>query len=272
MSPHRQLITARHDAILRRNTSRSVETDERLNILVIADVHANLVALEAVLRDCPSVDGLWNLGDSVGYGPRPGQCLTLLRGSNPLMTLAGNHDLAAIGALSLAAFNPTAQAAARWTARNLTEPQRAHLASLPAMTTDQGFTLVHGSPRDPIWEYVTDSRTAAAALRDIETDVCFVGHSHVAMYATLQAHQTRPELFSLAYGQTLELGSARFLINPGSVGQPRDRDPRAAYAILDTERGTLTGHRVDYDIVATQRQIYEAKLPALLAERLADGV
>lgn len=247
------------------------ETEQPLKILVIADVHANLVALEAVLRDCPTVEGHWNLGDSVGYGPRPGHCLTLLQNSSPLVTLAGNHDLASIGALDLAAFNPVAQAAARWTVRHVTDDQKRYLRSLPAHTTDAGYTLAHGSPREPIWEYVTDTTTVAAAFRHAKTNVCFVGHTHVAMYARLMPGQPRPELHALHDGDTLELGSARFLINPGSVGQPRDRDPRAAYALLDTDRGTVTAHRIDYDIALTQRQIAEAKLPHLLGERLAFG-
>ena len=243
-----------------------------MKVLVVSDVHANLIALEAVLAACPAYDAVWNLGDTVGYGPRPRECLDLMvdHGANP--TLVGNHDLACIGAVDLAEFNPVAQIASRWTALQLGLDHRAYLKGLPAMTTACGYTLAHGSPRAPIWEYVASAAIATENFAYFETDVCLIGHTHIAMYAVLREDQPTAEIQSLRDGETLDLHGARFLVNPGSVGQPRDRDPRAAYAVLDTDRGTLTGYRVEYDIAKTQRQMALADLPDLLITRLSVGM
>lgn len=242
-----------------------------MNVLLISDVHANLVALEAVYRACPSPDAIWNLGDSVGYGPRPGACLDLLieRGADP--ALVGNHDLACIGRLDLAAFNRVAQAACRWTSRQLTPTHVAYLGALPAATTVVGYELAHASPRSPIWEYVDSAGVATEILRGLDADVCFVGHTHVASFALLRDRETRAQMHPLEDGQILDLHAGRYLVNPGSVGQPRDRDPRAAYALLDPDRGILTAHRVEYDIAETQRQMADANLPEQLISRLRSG-
>ncbi|MDP9367390.1 MAG: metallophosphatase family protein [Chloroflexota bacterium] len=242
-----------------------------MNILVVSDVHANLVALEAVLADAGSVDALWNIGDTVGYGPRPGECLDVMidREANP--ALVGNHDLACLGRLNLAEFNPVARAAAEWTALRLSPEHRAYLSDLPPLTTAHGYTLAHGSPRAPIWEYITSASLATANFPHFDTDVCLIGHTHVAMYAELLPHRAAADVRPFQDGETLDLSSARFLVNPGSVGQPRDRDPRAAYAILDTERRTITAHRVEYDIRATQLQMAQSGLPEVLIQRLAYG-
>jgi diadenosine tetraphosphatase ApaH/serine/threonine PP2A family protein phosphatase len=243
-----------------------------MKVLIVSDVHANLVALEAVMADCVPYDALWNIGDTIGYGPRPRECLDLMvdRGANPV--LVGNHDLACIGEVDLAEFNPVAQIASRWTALQLGLDHRAYLKGLPAMTTAAGYTLAHGSPRAPIWEYVTNIAIATENFAHFETDVCFIGHTHIAMYAMLREDQPLAEIHSLRDGETLDLLKARYLVNPGSVGQPRDRDPRAAYAVLDTERGTVTGHRVEYDIAKTQRQMALANLPDVLITRLSVGM
>lgn len=242
-----------------------------MNILIVSDVHANLLALEAVLADAGSVDALWNIGDTVGYGPRPRECLDVMmdREANP--ALVGNHDLACLGVLDLTDFNPVARAAAEWTTLQLKPQHSAYLSSLPPMTTAHGYTLAHGSPRAPVWEYVTSAAVAAANFSHFDTDVCLIGHTHVAMYAELSEDQAVAHVRPLRNGDTLDLSSARFIVNPGSVGQPRDGDPRAAYAILDSERRTVTAHRVAYDIGATQHQMERVGLPDVLIQRLAYG-
>jgi diadenosine tetraphosphatase ApaH/serine/threonine PP2A family protein phosphatase len=242
-----------------------------MKILVVSDIHANLAALKAVLADAPSVDRLWNLGDTVGYGPRPGECLEEIRARDASPALVGNHDLACIGAVNLAEFNPVAQAASRWTARQLTADHRAYLKDLPSATATDGVTLAHGSPRDPVWEYVTTAAVATANFACFETGLCLVGHTHQAMHAELDPGESIARVRPLTDGATVDLSAGRHLINPGSVGQPRDRDPRAAYAILDTDAATLTATRVEYDILATQRGMERAGLPEVLRARLALG-
>lgn len=243
-----------------------------MKVLIVSDIHANLVAFEAVLADCKDFDAIWNIGDTIGYGPKPRECLDRLvdLGAHPV--LVGNHDLACIGEVDLAEFNPVAQIASRWTALQLGMDHRAYLCSLPALTTVDGFTLAHGSPRAPIWEYVTTAAVATENFACFDTSVCFIGHTHIAMYAVMRVGSTTAELYPLRHGDTIDLQSGRFIINSGSVGQPRDRDPRAAYAVLDTDRGTVTAHRVEYDVTATQRQMALANLPEVLIQRLAHGI
>lgn len=242
-----------------------------MNILIVSDIHSNLVALDAVLADVPSFDAIWNIGDTIGYGPRPRECLDRMVDlfANPV--LVGNHDLACIGEVDVAEFNPVAQVASRWTALQLGMDHRAYLQDLPAITTVNGYTLAHGSPRSPIWEYVTSVAIATENFACFDTDACFIGHTHIAMYALLKEDSPTAEIHPLRPGDTLDLLKGRYLINPGSVGQPRDRDPRAAYAVLDTSRGLLTAHRVEYDVAATQRQMALASLPDGLITRLAHG-
>ena len=241
-------------------------------VLLVSDIHGNQAALEAVLAAQPTFDALWNLGDTVGYGPRPRECLDLVVGHGADPSLAGNHDLAAVGTLDLAEFNPVARRAAQWTGAQLGAEHRAYLLARPVMTTASGYTLAHGSPRAPVWEYVTGTEAATANFAFFATDVCFVGHTHVAMVAAMRGGQPRAEVRPLRAGETVDLTAARYLINPGSVGQPRDRDPRAAFAVLDTERATVTARRVSYDVAATQRQMEEAGLPEALIARIALGV
>jgi diadenosine tetraphosphatase ApaH/serine/threonine PP2A family protein phosphatase len=243
-----------------------------VKVLLISDIHANLVALEAVLASCTEFDAVWNLGDTIGYGPRPRECLDRMVDlfANPV--LVGNHDLACIGEVDIAEFNPVAQVASRWTSLQLGMDHRAYLRDLPAITKAEGYTLAHGSPRSPIWEYVTNVAIATENFESFDTDVCFIGHTHIAMYAILKDGATTAEIHPLRHGETLDLLTGRFLVNPGSVGQPRDRDSRAAYAVLDTDRGLLTAHRVQYDIATTQRQMAMASLPDVLISRLAHGM
>jgi diadenosine tetraphosphatase ApaH/serine/threonine PP2A family protein phosphatase len=243
-----------------------------LKILVISDVHANLVALDAVLRDCPTFDAIWNLGDTIGYGPKPRECIDRMVDlfANPV--LVGNHDLACIGEVDISEFNPVAQVASRWTALQLGMDHRSYLSDLPAMTSTGAYTLAHGSPRSPIWEYVTNSIVATENFDAFDTEVCFIGHTHIAMFALLREGANVAEIHPFRPGDVIDLSIGRFLVNPGSVGQPRDRDPRSAYAILDTDDGTAAAYRVEYDIAITQRQMALANLPEVLIARLAHGM
>jgi diadenosine tetraphosphatase ApaH/serine/threonine PP2A family protein phosphatase len=185
--------------------------------------------------------------------------------------LVGNHDLAVIGRLDVTAFNPWARAAADWTSTQLRAADVAWLGSLPSRTVIGGMTLAHASPRDPVWEYVTDEATAAANFTSFDTQVCWIGHSHVALVAS-RDERGRTALRALGDGETIDLEHARWLINPGSVGQPRDGDPRAAYVILDLDQGRAASHRVPYDIARTQQQMSDAGLPPPLIERLRHGI
>jgi diadenosine tetraphosphatase ApaH/serine/threonine PP2A family protein phosphatase len=215
-------------------------------------------------------DEIWNLGDTVGYGPEPVACIDRLNAVARIQ-LAGNHDLACAGVASMEDFNPVAKAAATWTAQQLSMADRQQLAERPGRVDLDGITLAHGSPRDPIWEYVVDPISATGSLLHVEGDLCFVGHSHVALVAMIRPGEKTANLFPLQPGDTIDLQLGRMLINPGSVGQPRDGDPRAAYALLDTDRQTVTGCRVNYDIAATQQAMRAAHLPERLAARLSTG-
>lgn len=243
-----------------------------MKVLLLSDIHANLVALEAVLADAGDCDAVWNLGDTVGYGPKPRECLDRMVDlfANPV--LVGNHDLACIGEVDISEFNPVAQLASRWTSLQLGMDHRAYLNALPAVTIAGAYTLAHGSPRSPVWEYVTTAQIAAENFGFFDTDVCFIGHTHVAMYALVREGSDEVEIGPLADDQELDLLAGRYLINPGSVGQPRDRDPRAAYALLDTDLGSITAHRVAYDVALTQKQMAMANLPDVLIARLALGM
>lgn len=239
---------------------------------MISDIHANLSALEAVLGDAGEIDAVWNLGDTVGYGPRPRECLDTMVDlfANPV--LVGNHDLACIGEVDVSEFNPVAQLASRWTSLQLGMDHRAYLNALPAVTISGAYTLAHGSPRSPVWEYVTTAQIAAENFEFFDTDVCFIGHTHIAMYALMREGSNEVEIGPMVDDQAIDLLAGRYLINPGSVGQPRDRDPRAAYAVLDTDLGSLTAHRVEYDVALTQKQMAMANLPDVLIARLAHGM
>lgn len=234
---------------------------------LLSDVHANLVALEAVLADLGTVDRLWLTGDTVGYGPDPSDVLALLRARGAVM-VAGNHDLAVATGEGIGLFNPHAAAAVRLHRAWLTAEERDQLASLPLTLSAEGFTLFHGSLRDPVWEYVLSAAQALATLRLSPTPYCCNGHTHVpALFVGAGEQVTRT---SFVADRPLPL-EGRMLVNPGSVGQPRDGDPRAAYAILDTDAATITFRRTAYDVRETQRGIRARGLPEFLADRLAVG-
>lgn len=248
-----------------------------MRYLIISDIHANLVALESVLEaaDMSTVDQLWCLGDIVGYGPNPNECVDRMR---ELAThcLVGNHDWAALNKIDIADFNPEAREAILWTQEQLTPASIEFLTKLEGRLDDAhpDFTLAHASPRHPIWEYLLYPATAAENFEHFSTRFCVVGHTHKPVIFRQEVGQQDVLPFQPAINIPLPLAQAedvRFIINPGSVGQPRDNDERAAYAIYDDEAGTLTFYRVPYDIAETQRRMSEAKLPERLIARLEYG-
>jgi predicted phosphodiesterase len=244
-----------------------------MRILILSDIHSNLVALEAVLSAAGSFDALWCLGDTIGYGPRPNECVELMR-QHAQIAITGNHDLASLGKIDLRDFNPDARKANIWNGSQLKDENRAWLEPLPpSIHVDKQFLVAHGSPREPIWEYLLMPEQAVANFEIFPNQVCFIGHSHVQLGFRMRNGSEHAERFIPETGRTLELnGSTRYFINPGSVGQPRDQDPRAAYAILDTSNGSIRFHRVAYDVAATQRQMKENSLPIALIRRLEYGM
>ncbi len=241
-----------------------------MRILVLSDVHANLAAFQAVLDDAAGKwEKIWYLGDLVGYGPNPNECVELLR-HHEHMALSGNHDWAALDKLDIGDFNEEARRAVLWTRDMLTAESLEFLDALPAKRIQEPFTLAHASPRHPVWEYILDYETAAENFAHFSTPYCLVGHTHVPI---LIAEDKEDELFVLTptYKETIYLEETRVIINPGSVGQPRDSDPRASYALLNTEDLTWEFHRVVYPIEETQAQMRAFGLPDNLAYRLAHG-
>jgi diadenosine tetraphosphatase ApaH/serine/threonine PP2A family protein phosphatase len=242
-----------------------------MRVAIVSDIHSNLHALEAVLAaiDTEAPDELWCLGDLVGYGPRPNECCATIA-ERADVCLAGNHDLAVRGTIDLAEFGGEAAVAAGWT-RTVLEPEaQALLARLEPEGAAHGVALYHGSARDPIWEYVLDDEAALATLELAGSPLVLVGHSHVALLVVQSGEELTGGV--AAAGTELEVGGVRALLNPGSVGQPRDGDPRAAYLLLDLDAQRAAFRRVEYDIEQTQRQIREAGLPEMLAARLALGL
>jgi len=242
-----------------------------VRIAVISDIHGNWHAFEAVLADIDNehVDEIWCLGDIVGYGPQPNRCVDSAR-ERSAICLIGNHDLAAIGRVSLDDFSPDAAVSARWTADELASTARDFLAQLEPKGTRLGAELFHGSPRDPVWEYILSEPSVRAALEMTASNLVLVGHSHIPIALLLSNGDTLAGGLAKG-GSDLELTGGRWLLNPGSVGQPRDGDPRAAYLLLDLERRNAHFRRVPYDIEATQAEIRANGLPENLATRLTDG-
>jgi diadenosine tetraphosphatase ApaH/serine/threonine PP2A family protein phosphatase len=242
-----------------------------MRVAVISDIHGNLHALEAVIAElaAESLDGIWSLGDVVGYGPRPNRCCALVQ-ERADISLAGNHDLGVLGFVELEEFSPDAAASALWTREVLSPEARAYLERLEPLARADGVELFHASPRDPIWDYVLTGEAALDALELTSEPLVVVGHSHLPL-AVLLAGRTlsgghAPD------GTEVDLADGRWLLNPGSVGQPRDGDARAAYLLLDLEAGRASFRRIDYDVELTQAEIRERGLPEVLAARLAGGV
>ncbi len=241
-------------------------------IMVIADIHANLAALEAVSADAEGrgpLDEIWCLGDLVGYGPDPGECLRFLK-EKCSICVAGNHDLAAAGIIDTAGFNTYAAAAINWTRTKLSQEDRNYLGNLPLFVEREDFTLVHGSPRDPVNEYLSSTDEAMHSFHIFRTRYCLAGHTHRPTAFTRKTASS-PQVSRLRHQDVITLADDKLIINPGAVGQPRDNDPRASYGVIDFTRHQFTLHRVAYDIEPVQKRMQEQKLPVWLIERLKDG-
>jgi len=242
-----------------------------MRILVMSDIHANYTALEAVLEDAGKVDETWCLGDVVGYGPDPNVCVEELREIPMLTCLLGNHDVAAIGQMPFHSFNGDARRSLEWHERVLSPSNADFLRSLPKNPKVRGdVTMVHGSPRDPVWEYVINTLLARLNFDHFGTSFCFVGHTHIQSMFQLDQQRDRITLEAPPIDEPFAL-NGRAILNPGSVGQPRDRDTRAAYAIFDPEANTWEARRVEYNIAEVQERIRQANLPEKHAARLAEG-
>ena len=242
-----------------------------MRVAVVSDIHSNLHALDAVLAaiDAEAPDEIWCLGDLVGYGPKPNECCAAIA-ERADVCLAGNHDLAVRGTIDLEEFHGDAGLAATWT-RQVLEPEwHALLERLEPEGAAHGVALYHGSARDPVWEYVLGEEAALATLELAGSPLVLVGHSHAAL-RIVQAGDRLDGGVAPA-GTELELENVRALLNPGSVGQPRDGDPRAAYLLLDLDVLKASFRRVQYDVERTQREMREAGLPELLAARLELGL
>jgi predicted phosphodiesterase len=242
-----------------------------MRVAIISDNHGNRHALEAVLesvarRECAEI---WSLGDLVGYGADPNACVELAR-THATVSLAGNHDLGVRGSIPLEQFSQGAALAATWTQRTLHPEALEYLMGLQPARTMESVALYHASPRDPVWEYVLSASQADGCLDEQARRVSLIGHSHVALYfarfpGSAATGGTRSD------GEHLDLGDGEWLLNPGSVGQPRDGDPRAGWLELDLDEWTASFHRVDYDIAGAAAAIRAAQLPDALAERLQYG-
>jgi diadenosine tetraphosphatase ApaH/serine/threonine PP2A family protein phosphatase len=249
-----------------------------MRLALLSDIHSNLPALEAVLADLDGadVDEAWCLGDVVGYGAQPDECADLVR-ERCTVCLVGNHDLAALAQLDISTFSPAAAAAVRWTRERMSASTRDFLAGLDPADESREVGLYHASPRDPVWEYVLWPDQAAECIRAQARRVSFIGHSHVALFFALADEGSQADATAEARGAqagagtSLEIGRGRWLINPGSVGQPRDGDPRAAWLELDTDSWHAVFHRVAYDIDRAADAIVSTDLPEHLARRLYVG-
>jgi diadenosine tetraphosphatase ApaH/serine/threonine PP2A family protein phosphatase len=241
-----------------------------LRYLIISDIHANLVALEAVLADAPACDEIWCLGDLVGYGPDPNECIERIQ-DFPHVSLAGNHDWAALGKLDIKNFNSDARAANAWTQSVLKPAAREYLSGLPSELERDGFYMAHASPREPVWEYILDANVAYANFAHFSTTTCLVGHTHIPLIFVLDEERRRCDTMMPPFSGRLKLGARRMIVNPGSVGQPRDGDPWASYATLDTETMVWEFHRVTYPVEITQERMRARGLPGRLIDRLEIG-
>jgi diadenosine tetraphosphatase ApaH/serine/threonine PP2A family protein phosphatase len=241
-----------------------------MRTLVISDIHSNLNALEAVLADVGPIDAAWCLGDLVGYGPDPNECIERIRGLPNLQCIMGNHDAAAVGFIEVEAFNPDARKTVLWTQERLTQTNKDFLLNLPERLDLEFITLVHGSPFRPIWEYLVDTRSATISFEFFETPYCLVGHTHSSVSYLLPDDRLTAQLIVPEHVSSMIL-EPRAIVNPGSVGQPRDHDPRAAYALLDLKNYTWEWHRVEYNIPSVQDRMRKENLPERHITRLSAG-
>ena len=244
-----------------------------MHYAIISDIHANLAAFTAVLDDIKHMGGVekvWCLGDVVGYGPDPRECIELLRQTDHFC-VAGNHDWAAIGKIDTVEFNSDAASACQWTAQQLSSADVEYLGNLPLVIEEGDFTLVHGSPREPIWEYLVSTSLAKENFACFKSQLCLVGHSHVPLVFSCDEDGACSSR-RLRTNAELALGRDRLIINPGSVGQPRDGDPQASYAIYDSETRLVRLYRIAYDVRSTQDRMVKCGLPMRLVTRLSYGM
>jgi diadenosine tetraphosphatase ApaH/serine/threonine PP2A family protein phosphatase len=243
-----------------------------MRYLIISDVHANQTALSAVLDDAGSYDSIWCLGDLVGYGPDPNECVERLRElAHPI--LAGNHDWAALGKLDIMSFNSDARAASIWTSGELSRSSRKFLDALPTDIVKDQFSWAHGSPRQPVWEYILDPLIAQRNFAYFDTPYCLVGHTHIpVVFHQVDDTPSGCKVYLSPRDEPMSLEiEGRLILNPGSVGQPRDGNPDASYAILDTDAMTWEQRRVFYDVEHTQERMRACQLPPRLIDRLEYG-
>jgi diadenosine tetraphosphatase ApaH/serine/threonine PP2A family protein phosphatase len=239
-----------------------------MRIAVLSDIHSNLVALDAVLAHLGSVDAIWQLGDVVGYGPDPDGVVARLAEVGAV-GVRGNHDAAAVGGSEIEWFNPDARAAIEWTRSRISANTRSWLEDLPERLVETDYTLVHGSPREPLWEYITSSPVARANLSFVTTRFALHGHTHLPI--VWAEEDGRIVSIAPGDGSTFTL-DGRALLNPGSVGQPRDGIPESSCMVIDSDRDLVTWHRVPYDIETVQAAMRDAGLPSRLVERLSYGI
>lgn len=241
-----------------------------MRILVISDVHANLTALEAVLASAGSFDATWCLGDLVGYGPDLNECVERIRSLPNLLCIKGNHDQAIAGDVNMEIFNEEAAEAIRVSKALISRSSAEFLRALSEVITNDIATFAHGSPRNPIWEYILDTTMARLNFAVVHTPLTFVGHSHLPLIFTSDANGGKVTGTFAATDAEIPL-TLRTILNPGSVGQPRDNDPRASFGIFDSEKQTWMIERVAYDIPSVQKRILEKGLPVRNALRLSAG-
>ncbi len=238
--------------------------------LVISDIHANIEAFKSVLEEAKGFDAVWCLGDIVGYGPDPNACISLLKTLPNLSCVLGNHDAAMLGDMDVRLFNQEARSSIDWQRAHISKENSTFLKDLPEKINVSGCLLVHGSPRYPVWEYILDPFVARANFDFFIEDYCFVGHSHQGLICRWDRSREKMDWNSQVNGHSHKM-KPRMILNPGSVGQPRDNDPRASYGIFDDELMSWEVFRVDYSFQETQQKINELKLPGKNAQRLAGG-
>ncbi len=239
-----------------------------MHVLVISDIHSNLTALEKVLSVAGKYDAVWCLGDIVGYGPDPNECIAVVRDLPNLVCVRGNHDAATLGEVDQHTFNHEASIAISWTKRVLSAESQSFLLQLPETEKMDTVTLVHGSPRNPVWDYVMDYMTALRMFQFFDNQICMLGHTHVPAFWVENESNSKKNLVLDFQKKPIQ---GRVIVNPGSVGQPRDHDPRASFALFDTEKLTWELRRVEYDIESVQQRIKKAGLPWRHAMRLQEG-
>lgn len=240
---------------------------------LIADIHSNSAALSSVFECFDDVDETWCLGDIVGYGPEPAKCIDMVR-ARKHVCIAGNHDLCVLQKMNVSSFTAEAIDACARNRNQLDETHLAFLADLPLVNEPlPGIMLVHGSPKDDIWDYILSSWQAEEVLFDMQSTVTFIGHSHIPL-VFMKAGESPAEIVPLVDGQSLELSmvGVKYLINPGSVGQPRDGDSRASYMLFNTENNMLEYYRVEYPVEETQKKMRLAGYPLSLSDRLSLGI